>query len=1137
MALFNFFGKKENETPSAPPAAEPEKKAMKITKKSTASNPLLSDASLSVVDKSILLREQEDLLIKQKIQVDNREIALSSREKEVEALLEELKSKIASQNEGQGLSSGVEGTEIGEGIDVEDATRQLLLWEEKLIEKEKELEDFHTYLQQLQGEVSQSKAQFETVPPAAGANDSEPRPSGYGLAGFEAEDPSSQLLQWEQQLKEKEDELQSFHAYLEKRHAEQEENEQRLQHALEISGVGSVPLSASATVEQTDSQSNDSASQLQIWEERLRAKENELLERENALSLREIEAEVTPEASSDSSAVGATDRSEPTAVDGQQEVLRNEARQLKIEIQDLSAALADKDLQLVEAQGVLQQYHAQLETQGQILADAQSKLEQMQNAAEANLDVVALEVQQMQHQLSSQSEELLSSKQLASEQLVQISEKERQLEEHAGELAALQSIMKALEERSQDALEKELAAGQGLRETISELEETLFLLRNELQETVSLKIASEEEYQKQLAAYQSNSQKAADLQASEDWVHTKEQQLQSQLEKITSKEAEVAVQQATLEEKHQAFAQMESAHAEEYNRRQVHLAETEQQLAALELELKEKETWVLQQQSIAAEAMLNTKDMEQLWAEKEAMIAKKEQAIVEYKEQLSALKQQVKTQQQEVDSQSKDLANYNEQIAKLQQELMAQQEASTRQLVENEALVASESALKLELDRLNAALENRQQEDATAWAQKESELEHKAAALGQLEQQLALAQSKLAADMEGMLAREATIQLEQDKAAQALQEARLLEEKLEKEAQELARQQAEAEQKLQELSALEALQTNNANALEESKAKLEADEASFAQKVADYESTNAAMIEQERLANERVTLLSTEAAELEQLKVAFVAEREAFGRTSDEAQKVLSEQEESLRVQLEAVDKQQQELSAISKAYDDKAADYQALISDFRVKELDLAAQIEAFSAEKAAFFEKNSHIEASITKFDEMEQQLNDRSNQIALVEQLLQDRDAQINQREKELLQITKEINAQAEQLQQREQELNQWQKKLENLEKPIAEIPVEKPTRPKTPEPEPVAAVSFSAEPFNVNINLENGDAFEAELEGSFTGNDIIETLIDNELIEGNTSYAIYWEEGRNWIDLTQMIGQIGLTENSSIKIEKR
>jgi hypothetical protein len=171
------------------------------------------------------------------------------------------------------------------------------------------------------------------------------------------------------------------------------------------------------------------------------------------------------------------------------------------------------------------------------------------------------------------------------------------------------------------------------------------------------------------------------------------------------------------------------------------------------------------------------------------------------------------------------------------------------------------------------------------------------------------------------------------------------------------------------------------------------------------------------------------------------------------------------------------------------------------------------------------------------MEQQLNDRSNQIALVEQLLQDRDAQINQREKELLQITKEINAQAEQLQLREQELNQWQKKLENLEKPIAEIPLEKPTRPKTPEPEPVAAVAFSAEPFNVNINLENGDAFEAELEGSFTGNDIIETLIDNELIEGNTSYAIYWEEGRNWIDLTQMIGQIGLTENSSIKIEKR
>lgn len=93
MAIFNLFGKKDKvSVPSQ--NDEPAKKMIKITKKVVSSNPILSDAAVSVVDKSILLREQEEQLIKQKIKADSREAALIEKEIELENLKIELLDKI-----------------------------------------------------------------------------------------------------------------------------------------------------------------------------------------------------------------------------------------------------------------------------------------------------------------------------------------------------------------------------------------------------------------------------------------------------------------------------------------------------------------------------------------------------------------------------------------------------------------------------------------------------------------------------------------------------------------------------------------------------------------------------------------------------------------------------------------------------------------------------------------------------------------------------------------------------------------------------------------------------------------------------------------------------------------------------------
>ena len=1151
MALFNFFGKKEIETPSVPQAVEPEKKAMKITKKSPASNPLLSDASLSVVDRSIVLREQEDTLIKQKIQVDNREIALNKREKEVEALLEELKRKIAGRVSDVESEQFSDGQATGEGIDLEDATNQLLLWEERLIEKEKELGEFHEYLQQKEAEIQKGVAIVAKVDA-----ESNPLQSNQGSVvepeiAIDVEDATSQLMLWEERLLEKEKELGDFHAYLEEKQLQLEEFEARLQN---------VPIEAAPTAEQPISHHEnqeegldveDATSQLLLWEEKLIAKEEELLELENTLAVQlgqvsatdQLKAEVPDNAIMDESAhqnVEAVIDSSTgfSAAVAQETSLVELTQQFQGEITALQVVLAEKDQQILEAHGAIDEYLVQLQTQSDSLQQTQAKLDEMQRLTEGNLDVVAAEVQQIQDRVQSLTEELHSTQKLSAEQQTKLIEMEQQLEEKRNKVAALEAIKLAVETKFQDALGAEKTIGIELTQKIGELEETIFAVRNELQETVSLKISAEEEFAKQLSAQQAIGKKTEDLLEVERSIFVQEQQLQELKNTLESKEKDIALQVAALDEKVQSFEQLQENIGLEQRQKFTQIAESEQQLAVLEKELKEKEDWILQQQTIAAESMLNSKDMEQLWAEKEAMIAKKEQAIVEYKTQISQLKASVKEQQKDAERQSKDFAKSAQQTAKLESELSAQKEVLSQQVVDIAALQARESALLLEIDSLKADLATKQQLASDAFEQKETDLANKAAELAALEQQLLDSRSALETELSKIAQKEESIRQEHERIVQAQAELQRQQSAIEIDAQALMAGKEEIEQKLQTQAALEQAGSEQALALEAAKVKLEADQASFTQKMLDFENSNAEIIERQGLVAEQMAAIAQDTEAAEALKAILVAERATLELAKVEGEKHLAEQRALLLGEQESARQQQLELETIRKVYDEKDATYQTLLTALTAKEAQLVALMEAFEAEKVTFAEKNSDIVSNQAKFDELEQQLNDKSNQISLVEQLLQDRDAQLNQREKELQQITKEINQQSDQLQQREQELNQWQKRLESQQKPVLEEVVEKPARSKQPErPVEVVPEIVNLEPFNVNINLEDGEALEAELEGSFTGNDIIETLIDNELIAGNTSYAIYWEEGRKWIDLTEKIGSIGLSENSSIKIERR
>lgn len=215
MALFNFFGKKESE-PLPAIKESTEKKVIKITKKSISSNPLLSDAAFSVVDKSILLRELEDLLIQQKLNADSKEYELNEKESKLEVLRNELLAKL---NE---IENGNQNQAIDFGI--QEEKQKLNDWEDKLIIQENEIKVSEQNLTQNLAKFHQDydhfleeKEQFEkgkTLLETGKNNDNQ-----LELLGNEIERLKHEIIELEESNHEKNDKILKLSSLLEENDA------------------------------------------------------------------------------------------------------------------------------------------------------------------------------------------------------------------------------------------------------------------------------------------------------------------------------------------------------------------------------------------------------------------------------------------------------------------------------------------------------------------------------------------------------------------------------------------------------------------------------------------------------------------------------------------------------------------------------------------------------------------------------------------------------------------------------------------------------------------------------------------------------------------------------------------------------